>query len=87
MSNEGYTDYFEKKVIVSVALTGALHSKEANPDLPEQPKEIAADVAACREAGASIVHIHARDDQGERPKTEGDPRRYATASTSAVTTT
>lgn len=73
MTYEGYSDYFEKKVIVSVALTGALHGKEANPNLPEQPEEIAEDVAACREAGASIVHLHARDDDGDPTQ---DPERF-----------
>ncbi|EJN57948.1 BKACE family enzyme [Halogranum rubrum] len=68
MPYQGYSDYFEKKLIISVATTGGHHGKEANPNLPEQPEEIARDVAACEAAGASMVHIHARDENGEGTK-------------------
>ena len=68
MPYQGYSDYFDKKLIISVATTGGHHGKEANPNLPEQPEEIARDVAACEEAGASMVHIHARDDDGNGTK-------------------
>lgn len=68
MPYQGYSDYFDKKLIISVATTGGHHGKDANPNLPEQPEEIARDVAACEEAGASIVHIHARDDEGDGTK-------------------
>ena len=54
-----------RKVIITAALTGAFHSKEANPNLPEQPDEIIAQALECREAGAAIVHVHARDQQGK----------------------
>jgi len=62
MSYNGYEDYFDKEVIVTVATTGGLHGKEANPHLPEQPEEVVTDLKACREAGASVVHLHARDE-------------------------
>lgn len=54
-----------EKVIVTVAPTGGMASKQQNPNLPTQPEEIAADVAACAEAGAAIAALHARrpDDQ------------------------
>ena len=68
MPYSGYADYFEKKLIISVATTGGHHGKEANPNLPEQPVEVAQDLAACEEAGASIVHLHARDEDGEKTK-------------------
>ncbi|MFC6837932.1 3-keto-5-aminohexanoate cleavage protein [Halomarina ordinaria] len=68
MAYKGYEDYFEKKLVISVATTGGHHGKEANPNLPEQPEEIARDLAACEEAGASIAHIHARDDEGDGTK-------------------
>lgn len=68
MACQGYNDYFDKKIIISVATTGGLHGKDANPNLPEQPEEIAADVRACEEAGASIVHLHARDEDGNDTK-------------------
>lgn len=71
MAYSGYEDYFSKKVIISVATTGGHHGKEANPNLPTQPEEIARDLQACEEAGASMVHLHARDDEGETTKAVG----------------
>lgn len=65
---ESYQNYRDKKLIISVATTGGFHGKEANPNLPEQPEEIVEDVCACRDAGASIVHVHARDADGNHTK-------------------
>ncbi|MFQ5517324.1 MAG: 3-keto-5-aminohexanoate cleavage protein [Acidimicrobiia bacterium] len=53
------------KTIVTCALTGAQQGKEANPSLPEQPDEIIAQGVAAWNAGAAILHIHARDQQGK----------------------
>jgi uncharacterized protein (DUF849 family) len=50
--------------IVTVATTGAWPTKEHNPAIPLTPKEIAADVFECWQAGAAIAHLHMRDDQG-----------------------
>jgi uncharacterized protein (DUF849 family) len=50
------------KVILTVALTGAMPTKKDHPKLPTQPKEIAEAAIACYEAGASVAHIHVRDD-------------------------
>jgi 3-keto-5-aminohexanoate cleavage enzyme len=58
-----------RKVIVTVATTGGFHGKDANPNLPEQPHEIADSAYACNNAGAAIAHIHARDKNG---KSTGD---------------
>lgn len=52
------------ELVVSVALTGAWPTKKDNPSLPITKEEIARDVIACAKAGASIVHIHARDNEG-----------------------
>lgn len=52
------------RVIVTCALTGAQQGKTANPNLPEQPDEIITQAVAAWEAGAAILHIHARDPQG-----------------------
>jgi uncharacterized protein (DUF849 family) len=52
------------KVIVTCALTGAQQGKETNPSLPEQPDEIIAQAVEAWEAGAAILHIHARDTDG-----------------------
>ena len=65
-----YTDSYEfmEKVrdgmpplIICVAINGGVQGKEANEYIPETADEIADSVAAAYEAGASIVHIHARD--------------------------
>lgn len=55
----------ERKVIVTIAPTGGMASKEQNPNIPTQPQEIADDVYRCYDAGASVVAVHARrpDDQ------------------------
>ena len=54
-----------RKVMITAALTGGGQGKEANPNLPEQPDEIIEQALQCREAGAAIVHIHARDKRGK----------------------
>ena len=48
------------KVIVTIAPTGGMASKQQNPSLPTQPHEIAQDVYDCYNAGASVVAVHAR---------------------------
>lgn len=49
-----------RKVILTVAPTGGIVSKQQNPSLPTQPDEIVADVVACHGAGASVAALHAR---------------------------
>lgn len=62
-----YEDYLAgEPVIITAALTGGIHGKEANPNLPEQPDEIGRAAAACEAAGAAVVHLHARTETGER---------------------
>jgi 3-keto-5-aminohexanoate cleavage enzyme len=51
-------------VIITCALTGGIHGKEANPNLPEQPDEIVEQGIAAWRAGASILHVHARNPDG-----------------------
>jgi 3-keto-5-aminohexanoate cleavage enzyme len=53
-----------RKVIITVAPTSNFQGKEANPNLPEQPEDIARAVRECRDAGAAVVHLHARDSRG-----------------------
>ncbi len=48
-------------LIITVAITGGVHGKEVNPNLPELPEEQAESTYKCYKAGASVVHIHARD--------------------------
>jgi uncharacterized protein (DUF849 family) len=52
------------KVILSCALTGAVTTKKHCPAIPYTPVEIAEEARRAYEAGASIVHIHARNDDG-----------------------
>ncbi|GAB6109394.1 beta-keto acid cleavage family enzyme [Fusibacter bizertensis] len=53
------------KRIITVAPTGAWPTKENNPNVPMTPKEIAEDVYACYKAGASVAHLHMRDEAGK----------------------
>ncbi|MEZ4954605.1 MAG: 3-keto-5-aminohexanoate cleavage protein [Saprospiraceae bacterium] len=53
-----------KKLILSAALTGAATNRNHCPYLPYTPKEIAAEGKRAVDAGASILHIHAREDNG-----------------------
>ncbi|MGV9350234.1 3-keto-5-aminohexanoate cleavage protein [Streptomyces spiralis] len=52
--------------ILTVATTGPIATKSDNPHLPTQPEEIAAEVARAFTAGASVAHLHFRDEQ-DRP--------------------
>lgn len=52
------------KLIVTAALVGNGTTKEQNPAVPYTPDEIARDAVACAQAGAAIIHIHVRDDEG-----------------------
>jgi uncharacterized protein (DUF849 family) len=54
-----------KKLIIQACLCGAATSKQQTPYVPVTPDEIAADTVAVVKAGASIVHIHARDKEGK----------------------
>jgi 3-keto-5-aminohexanoate cleavage enzyme len=53
------------KTIITAAQSGALTRKSLNPNLPEQPEEIAESAYACFNEGAAVCHIHARDQKGE----------------------
>lgn len=52
------------KVIITAALTGSLPTKAQTAYVPITPEEIAQDAKACYQAGAAVVHIHARDANG-----------------------
>ena len=51
-------------LIITVAGIGAELTREQQPRLPLTPQEIAVDAAACQEVGASIYHLHVRDETG-----------------------
>lgn len=57
-------EWSDKKIIITCALTGGIHGKEANTNLPEQPDEIVAQGVAAWRAGAAILHVHARNPDG-----------------------
>ena len=55
------------KVIISCAVTGSIHTPSMSPHLPVTAEEIAASALEAAEAGAAIVHLHARDPRDGRP--------------------
>jgi len=59
------------KKIITVATTGAWPTKKDNPNVPLTPKEIAEDVYECYKAGASVAHLHMRDDEGKGTMDKG----------------
>lgn len=61
-------------VAVTVAPTGPIATVADNPHLPTQPEEIAAEVARCYDAGATVAHLHFRDREG-RPTADLDVAR------------
>jgi uncharacterized protein (DUF849 family) len=55
------------KVIITCAVTGAIHTPSMSPHLPVTPDEIAQAAIGAAEAGAAVIHLHARDPQTGRP--------------------
>jgi uncharacterized protein (DUF849 family) len=64
-----------RKVIVTCAVTGAIHTPSMSPHLPVTPEEIATAAIEAAEAGAAILHLHARDPVDGRPTQ--DPAVFA----------
>ena len=64
----------KRKVIITVAQTGNFQGKAQNPNLPEQPAEIIQSAYDCYNAGAAIVHVHARNKEGNSCN---DPKVFA----------
>jgi 3-keto-5-aminohexanoate cleavage enzyme len=63
-----------EKVIITAAITGGIHDRSANPALPVTPEQQAQDALDCYNAGAAIVHIQARDSEGQ---SSGDVDLYS----------
>jgi uncharacterized protein (DUF849 family) len=63
------------KVIISCAVTGAIHIPSQSPHLPITPEQIAESAIGAAEAGAAIVHLHARNPHDGSPT--GDPEIFA----------
>ena len=53
-----------RKVIITCASTGSIHTPTMSPHLPLTPEDIADQSIAAAEAGAAILHLHARDPKG-----------------------
>ncbi|MFA7437960.1 3-keto-5-aminohexanoate cleavage protein [Castellaniella sp.] len=64
-----------KKVIITCAVTGSIHTPTMSPYLPITPEEIARDAVAAAQAGAAMVHLHARDPETGQPRQ--DPKLFA----------
>ena len=56
-----------RKVVITCAVTGAIHTPSMSPHLPVTPEEIADAAVGAAEAGAAIVHLHARDPRTGKP--------------------
>ena len=61
-----------RKVIITCAVTGSVHTPTMTPYLPITPDEIAKESIAAAEAGASVIHLHARDPRDGRPTPNPD---------------
>jgi len=62
----------QDKVIITCAVTGSIHTPTMTPHLPLTPNEIAEGAIGAAEAGASIIHLHARDPKDGRPTPDPD---------------
>ncbi|MCX7141291.1 MAG: 3-keto-5-aminohexanoate cleavage protein [Proteobacteria bacterium] len=62
------------KVIITCAITGAIHTPSMSPHLPVTPDDIAESAIGAAKAGAAIVHLHARDPSNGRPTQ--DPKAF-----------
>jgi len=60
------------KVIVTAAITGAIHTPTMSPYLPYTPEDIADQAVEAAQAGAAVVHVHARDPETGRPSANID---------------
>ena len=60
------------KIIITCAVTGSIHTPSMSPHLPVTADEIAEQSVDAAEAGASILHLHARDPQDGRPSASPD---------------
>jgi len=63
-----------KPVVISCAITGSIHVPSMSPHLPITPAQIASEAIAAAQAGAAILHLHARDPANGRPT--ADPSIY-----------
>jgi uncharacterized protein (DUF849 family) len=62
----------KNKVIITCAITGSIHTPSMSPHLPITPDQIAESAIGAAEAGAAIVHLHARNPETGRPDQSPD---------------
>jgi len=60
------------KVIITCAVTGSIHTPTMSPHLPVTPEEIATQAVEAANAGAAILHLHARDPESGKPTADPD---------------
>jgi len=60
----------DRKVIITVAPTGSIPTRKDNPNLPILPEEVALETLRSYNAGASVVHLHARDPKTGKPSSD-----------------
>jgi 3,5-dioxohexanoate:acetyl-CoA acetone transferase len=65
----------KNKVIITCAITGAIHTPSMSPHLPVTPEQIADNAIGAAKAGAAIVHLHARNPETGRP--DQSPEAFA----------
>src|SRR3982074_2751960 len=63
------------KIIITCAVTGSIHTPSMSPSLPVTAKEIAEAAVGAAQAGAAIVHLHARNPADGRP--DQSPEAFA----------
>ena len=68
VARQGTNPTMDKKLIITICPVGALVSRKQNPNVPRTPQEIARQTIESYQAGASVAHLHNRDEYG-RPVT------------------
>ena len=58
-------EQFKEGVIINFTPTGMIPTKQMTPHVPLTPQEIIKDVLECAGLGANVIHLHARDSNGE----------------------
>ena len=64
-----------RKVIITCAITGSIHTPSMSPHLPVTPQQIADNAIGAAEAGAAVVHLHARNPENGKP--DQSPEAFA----------
>jgi uncharacterized protein (DUF849 family) len=72
------------ELIINLAPTGMVPTRADSPHVPLTPDEVAADVRRCRDAGASIVHLHPRDLRGDPTQAPARAAEFIAAVRAAV---